>query len=86
MCNSPGTAPFASRTTRTSQNVYKYIARNPVEAGLSRTCEDWPRSSYAAAVGLAEPHSFVDPMRVLASFDRVRELAASRLRAFVKEP
>ena len=68
------------------QNVYKYIARNPVEAGLSRTCEDWPWSSYAAAVGLAEPHSFVDPMRVLASFDRVRELAASRLRAFVKEP
>jgi hypothetical protein len=46
----------------------------------------WPLSSYAAAVGLAEPNSFVDPMRVLASFDLVRELAAAQLRAFVEEP
>src|SRR5207302_6377684 len=67
------------------QTVYKYVARNPVEAGLSRTCEDWPWSSYAGAVGLAEPHSFVDPMLVLQSFDLVRELAAARLRAFVEE-
>jgi hypothetical protein len=41
--------------------------------------------SNAAAVGLAEPHSFVDPMRVLASFDLVRELAAAQLRALVEE-
>jgi putative transposase len=68
------------------QTVYKYVSRNPVEAGLCRTCEDWPWSSYAGAVGLAEPHSFVDPLRVLQSFDLVRELAAARLRAFVEEP
>jgi hypothetical protein len=39
----------------------------------------------AATVGLAEPHSCVDPIRVLASFDLVRELAAAQLRAFVEE-
>jgi REP element-mobilizing transposase RayT len=67
------------------QTVYKYVARNPVEAQLCGNCEDWPWSSYPAAVGLAEPHSFVDPMRVLASFGLVRELAAAQLRAFVEE-
>jgi putative transposase len=66
--------------------AYRYIARNPVEAGLSGTCEDWPWSSYAACIGLAEPHSFVDPTRVLQSLDPVRELAAAQLRAFVEEP
>ncbi len=67
------------------QTVFRYVARNPVEARLCGTCEDWPWSSYAAAIGLGEPHSFVDPMRILASFDPVRELAAARLRAFVEE-
>ena len=65
--------------------AYKYVARNPVEAQLCGNCEDWPWSSYAAAIGLAEPNSFVDPMRVLASFDLVRGLLASATsRAFVK--
>ena len=85
-CNSRDTAPFALQATSHLQNVYKYLARNPVEARLCGHCEDWPWSSYAGTVGLAEPHSFVDPMRVLESFDRERELAASRLRAFVDEP
>lgn len=66
--------------------AYKYVVRNPVEAGLCDNCEDWPWSSYAASIGLAEPHSFVDPTRVLQSLDQVRELAAAQLRAFVEEP
>ena len=66
--------------------AYKYIARNPVEAGLCSTCEDWPWSSYAAAIGLAEPQSFVNPARVLQSLNPDRELAAAHLRASVEEP
>jgi hypothetical protein len=66
--------------------AYRYIARNPVEAGLCGTCAEWPWSSYAACIGLVEPHSFVDPTRVLQSLNPVRELAAAQLRAFVEEP
>ena len=66
--------------------AYRYIARNPVEARLCDNCEDWPWSSYAGSVGLAESHSFVDPMRVLQSLDPVRDLAAAQLRAFVEQP
>jgi REP element-mobilizing transposase RayT len=68
------------------QTTYKYVVRNPIEAGLCMSCEDWPWSSYAAAISRAEPHSFVDPMRILQSFDLDRELAAAKLRAFVEEP
>jgi REP element-mobilizing transposase RayT len=66
--------------------AYKYIVRNPVEAGLCSNCEDWPWSSYASSVGLTEPHSFVDPTRVLQPLDSDRESAAAQLRAFVTEP
>jgi putative transposase len=65
--------------------AYKYIARNPVEARLCSNCEDWPWSSYAGTIGLAEPHSFVDPLRVLESLDPVRESAAAQLRTLVEE-
>jgi len=78
-------APGLFRDDSHLQTVYKYVARNPVEAQLCSSCEDWPWSSYAAAIGLAEPNSFVDPMRVLASFDLVRESAAAQLRTFVEE-
>jgi hypothetical protein len=59
--------------------------RNPVEAGISATAEDWRWSSVAAAVGDAEPIEFVDPSKVISCFDGPRELAAARLRAFVAE-
>jgi len=62
------------------------VVHNPVEAGLSDNCEDWRWSSYAAAIGLAEPQSFVDPARVLQSFDSDRKVAAATLRAFVESP
>jgi REP-associated tyrosine transposase len=65
--------------------VFRYIMRNPVEAGLCERPEDWPWSGYAATVGRAEPHSFVNPSRILACFDGPPELAAARLHAFVTE-
>jgi putative transposase len=66
--------------------AYKYMARNPVEAGLCSSPTEWPWSSVAGTVGAAEPHSFVDPNHVLSCFDCPREIAAARLRAAVDVP
>lgn len=66
--------------------TFRYIMRNPVEAGLCEKPEDWPWSSYAATIGLAEPHSFMNPSRILGCFEGPPELAIARLRAFVTEP
>jgi REP element-mobilizing transposase RayT len=49
---------------------FAYIANNPVEAGLCATPAEWPWSSYAATIGLAELPSFVDPTRILRCFKR----------------
>ena len=65
--------------------AFRYVARNPVEAGLCASAADWPWSSYRGAIGLAEPHSFVDPNRVLRCFDQLDELAVAQLRAFVED-
>lgn len=40
--------------------AFRYIVRNPVEAGLCERPEEWEWSSYRSTVGLAEPPSFVD--------------------------
>lgn len=50
-------------------STFKYIANNPVEAGLCGSPGEWPWSSYAATIGLAELPSFVDPARILACYD-----------------
>jgi putative transposase len=65
--------------------VFRYVMRNPVEAGLVERPEDWPWSSYAATIGRAEQHSFVNASRILACFEGPPELAAARLHAFVTE-
>jgi REP element-mobilizing transposase RayT len=49
--------------------TFKYIANNPVEAGLCVSPAEWPWSSYAGTIGLAEPASFVDPSPVLACYE-----------------
>jgi putative transposase len=41
--------------------AFRYVARNPVEANICDSPTDWPWSSYASAVGLAEPHSSSTP-------------------------
>jgi putative transposase len=45
--------------------VCRYVALNPVRAGFCRAPEDWPWSSYAAAIGLAPvpPFLTVDDVR-----------------------
>jgi putative transposase len=63
---------------------YKYVARNPVEAGLCESPEEWPWSSYAATVGLATPQPFVRDELILGCLDGRREIAIGRLRRYVE--
>jgi putative transposase len=63
----------------------RYVANNPVRAGICRAPEHWRWSSYAAAIGLAEPLPFVSEYEVLALFGRDAALARRRLRRFVEE-
>jgi hypothetical protein len=65
--------------------AYKYVVWNPVEAGLVDRPEDWRWSSYAAAIGVREDLSFVDPSRVLGCFGGPPEIAMGRLKAFVED-
>jgi REP-associated tyrosine transposase len=67
-------------------NVYKYVARNPVEAMLCTSPAEWPWSSYAAAVGLAPAQPLADPTSVLGCFEGPLELARAALRRHVEEP
>jgi REP element-mobilizing transposase RayT len=64
-------------------DAYRYVMRNPVEAGVCRAAETWRWSSLAAAIGAAEPVEFVDPSIVVGCFDGPREHAIAKLRAFV---
>jgi putative transposase len=61
--------------------VYRYVMRNPVEAGLCDEPADWLWSSYRAALGLPGRFAFADPSMILACFDSVEQM-----RAFVETP
>jgi putative transposase len=64
--------------------VFRYVARNPVEAGLCADPADWPWSSYGATVGKAEPIPFVDPRRIIYCFGDTSERAIAALREYVE--
>lgn len=66
--------------------LYRYIARNPVRAGLVRAPEDWPWSSYAATLGLAPRPAFLRVDRVLGLFGTDPIVAARRYSAYVLSP
>lgn len=64
--------------------VSRYIALNPVRAGLCRRPEDWEWSSYGATIGCRTPVGFVDYDGVLRRFGRRRGAAIRALRSFVE--
>jgi REP element-mobilizing transposase RayT len=64
--------------------AYRYIARNPVLAGLCDAPQDWPWSSYSALTTHTDLYSFVDPTRVLDCFEGPRERAVEKLRSLVE--
>lgn len=62
----------------------RYVVQNPVRAGFSASCEEWPWSSYRATAGLAKAHPFLavdDVLDLVAPFaadpsERFREYCA----------
>jgi putative transposase len=62
--------------------LHRYIALNPVRAGLVGNPEDWPWSSFAALVGLERAPALLDVNSALADFGP-GQAARRRLRTFV---
>jgi putative transposase len=63
----------------------RYIALNPVRAGLCRQPADWRWSSYPSAIGWAAPALSLDLGSVRALFAADPAVARSRLQAFVED-
>ncbi len=66
--------------------LFRYLAWNPVNAGLCDDPKDWPWSSYPRLLGLphARPPRFLAVDAVLGLFGRTRTHARARLRDFVE--
>jgi REP element-mobilizing transposase RayT len=63
--------------------VHRYIALNPVRAGLVRDPRDWPWSSLASLLGERPPEAFLDVRGALEMFGTDLASARRRLRKFV---
>jgi REP element-mobilizing transposase RayT len=63
----------------------RYLALNPVRAGLCRTPADWRWSSYRAVLALAGAPSFLAVDRVLRHFGRDSARARRAFHAFVAD-
>jgi putative transposase len=63
--------------------LLRYIARNPVEAGLCEYPSDWPWSSYRGCAELDGGFAFVDSSLLRAYFGSDRRLATRLVRDFV---
>jgi REP element-mobilizing transposase RayT len=61
-------------------NEFKYIALNPVEAGMCKAPQDWGWSSYAGTVGFEPEFRFIDATLIVDSI----EGGVAGLRAFVE--
>jgi putative transposase len=48
--------------------AHRYVARNPVRAGLCAEPRNWRWSSYRALIGLERPPIFLDVRGALAAF------------------
>jgi putative transposase len=65
-------------------NAYRYVALNPVRAGICREPEAWQWSSFRALVGLEDPPEFLDVGRALELFGHERSVRQSAFREFVE--
>ena len=63
--------------------AYRYVADNPVRAGIVERAEDWPWSSFATTLGLSNAFSFVDATPILGALSPDRAAARRALRQFV---
>jgi len=65
--------------------TYRYVVRNPVDAGLVAHPADWPWCSYATTIATEAPPTFVDASPLLSTLADTRERAIAVLRAFVEK-
>ena len=63
----------------------RYLARNPVRAGLCGRPAGWIWGSYRAVAGLERPRHFLAPGRVLGMFGSDVKTARTRFEAFVND-
>ena len=64
--------------------VVRYIARNPVAAGICERPQDWPWSSYAALIGERPPPDWLTTHWLLGLVGSSGEAARRRLRSYVE--
>jgi putative transposase len=79
-------APYGSElVTRQGHAAWlvRYLAMNPVQAGLCERPEDWLWSSYRATIGLGSAPAWLTRSWVLGLFSEDEDVARGRLRAFV---
>ena len=68
-----------------ARTVLRYLALNPVAAGLAAAPEDWRRSGYRALVGLDELPDFLSPQYVWSAFGTCDpDVGRARLVEFVR--
>jgi REP element-mobilizing transposase RayT len=67
---------------RQLRHVFKYIARNPVEAGMCEQPQDYVWSSYRGTAGYDDGLPFVDDSQLLSYYGPDRGAAQQRLREF----
>jgi REP element-mobilizing transposase RayT len=65
-------------------DLVRYIALNPVRAGLSEAPEDWHWSSYGYALGLRAAPAFLSCDLILECFGFPPQQARERMRSFVR--
>jgi putative transposase len=65
--------------------VHRYIALNPVRAGLVRDPEEWPWSSLRAMLGREKPLPLLDVDTALSEFAATKPSARRRLRMFIRD-
>ncbi len=77
---------FASEslTEESIKRRARYIDLNPVKANLCSRPEEWPWSSYAAAMALEFPRPFHQPDELLSLFDEDPRAARRAYRRFVR--
>ena len=79
---------FGSEFVRRGEHLLelgRYLALNPVRAGLVQRPEAWPWSSYAATVGFCRPEPFLDAERLLRAFTDDVGMARARFQASVSD-
>jgi putative transposase len=78
---------FSSTFIQTPDHLVRairYVACNPVEAGLCASAADWPWSGYRALSGLDTPRRFHDTYRALTDIDDRVDAARRQLRWMVE--